>query len=1038
MIENKDGRARSERTKAELEEMLKREMAGLRPEEREALNIIIKELSQAPQGPTLLDTLTKVEYKRTPVDMETFVKDPYYLGKTCDNIYPKLLSDLEVLFSGGYHEAILTGSTGWGKTHIASIGVCRVLYELSCMQDPHKSFGLSHGSNLSILCTSVNVTLATKVVFEAIATKIKDSPYFEENFKFEDTKSEMRFPNGIWVAARASTDTSALGLNAMGAFMDEQNFLPRTAREAQMGVVDRAESIYNNIQRRMKGRFQKRGKLPGMLFVVSSKKTLDDFTAKRIRESKDDPTVFVRDYCLTGDTKIPLLDGTTSTLSALVESHGSGDPFWVYSIDANNQIVPGRAHHPRKTSNSEPVLKVLLDSGESVRATPWHPFRMLDGTYKRADELHSGDSLAPLYRRVDERGYEEVAQPCWEGRWQTTHHMVARQKYGSWPKRGSDGQPTVIHHENHNKRDNRPENLTWMEWTRHQEHHNKNMGLLLEYVRTDEHRKYASEHMAALHKDPKFVAERNVRGRAQFKAMWADPDKRETLSKSAGTRLSIFHTTERGRQLQRERNLKRWEGKRSITLEQILEGAKIGASVTVLAEKYGTSTGCICKMLKVAKLPKYSELKRSHGHFSPNHKVVSIENGGVEPVYDLTVDEHSNFAVGAEVFVHNSLWETRPDDQYSADKFWVLGGNETVHSKVLTDAEYAEIKTNVPENVTLIQVPEDFRRDFERDIEGSLRDLAGVASVAINPFIHRRESILEAVDHSRSHPFSSMVYDPSKKENFIWASMVREVVERDGSKVLRPILNPRAARRIHIDPSYRNDATGFCMAHIGGWKDVPRRAADGKEYMERAPLYVVDFILQIVPPAGGEIILSELRHLVYDLHAHGYMITGVTLDQWNSVDTIQQLNQRGFQSQVLSVDTTVDPYENLKTALYENRVSYYEYPVLTEELQQLERHSNGKKTKIDHPPKGKKDVADALSAVLFSLSSTGSALPLPFVRGLSYSGDAWMEEQRQSMLAGNKASTANMDLLPVFLKGGGGDDGGWNGSGGDGGGWYPG
>src|SRR6266481_3893670 len=111
MIDTKGGRSRSERTKEELEEMLKKEMAALSPVEREALEIVMKELSQ-PKGeaPTLLDTLTKIEYKRTPVDMETFIKDPYYLGNTCDNIYPKLLKDLEELFSGGYHEAVWTGS----------------------------------------------------------------------------------------------------------------------------------------------------------------------------------------------------------------------------------------------------------------------------------------------------------------------------------------------------------------------------------------------------------------------------------------------------------------------------------------------------------------------------------------------------------------------------------------------------------------------------------------------------------------------------------------------------------------------------------------------------------------------------------------------------------------------------------------------------------------------------------------------------------------------------------------------------------------
>lgn len=687
MIKNKNGRAKSHRTKAELEAMLAKEMATLNPEEREALNIVIRELANPPADAsnTFLDVLGKVEYKRTPVDMETFVRDPYYLGATCENIYPILMNDLTQLFSGGYHEAIFTGSIGWGKTHIATIGVARILYELSCMQDPHKSYGLAHGSNLSFVCTSVNETLAIKVVFESLATKIKSSPYFEENFPYEDTKKDLRFPGGIWVAARASTDTSALGLNAIGALMDETNFLPRTAKEMQSGVLDRAETIYNTIQRRMKSRFERQGKLPGMLFVVSSKKTMDDFTAKRIRDSHEDPTVFVRDY---------------------------------------------------------------------------------------------------------------------------------------------------------------------------------------------------------------------------------------------------------------------------------------------------------------------------------------------------------------------ALWDTKPEDQYTTKRFWVLCGTDSIPSRILTDEDYKQFSEKLPEGATLVDVPEDFRKDFERDLEGSIRDLAGVATVAINPFIHRREKIQEAIDVTRAHPFSTLVYDASKGGHFLWDAMVREVNERGFSdttnRVLRPILNPKALRHIHIDPSLRGDATGFVMTHVGGFKDVVRRGEDGKQFMERAPIYTVDLMLRIVPPTGDEIVLADLRHIVYDLSAHGYLITGVTLDSWQSADTIQQLNSRGYQSQILSVDTSTDPYENLKTALYEDRVKYYEYPPLLEELAQLERHYNGKKTKIDHPAKGRKDVADALAASCFALSTKGTAQPLPIMRGLSYSGDAWLEEQQQSVMAGNKEAPTNTDLLPAFLKGGGGGGGGWDGGSGGGGGWYPG
>ena len=146
-IKDLGGRVRSEQTPEELSKLLNDEFEGLSPEEKETVLLCLKEINdpaftqlQESQGEAparIIDVLNEAEYKTQPVDIETFVMDPYYLGKTCDVLYPKLLADMKELFSGNYGEAVLTGSIGWGKTFFASIAVCRILYELSCMRDPH-------------------------------------------------------------------------------------------------------------------------------------------------------------------------------------------------------------------------------------------------------------------------------------------------------------------------------------------------------------------------------------------------------------------------------------------------------------------------------------------------------------------------------------------------------------------------------------------------------------------------------------------------------------------------------------------------------------------------------------------------------------------------------------------------------------------------------------------------------------------------------------------------------------------------------------
>ena len=672
MISLKNGRARSVRTDAEVQGMLRKELEGLTPSERATLDLLLKEIQgkTASKEKKLIDILGSAEYKIPPVDIETFVKDPYYLGHSCDNIYPRLLDDLMELFDGGFYETVLTGSIGWGKTFLASIGICRILYELSCMKDPHASFGLARDTNISLVCFSVNEDLARKVAYENIVTKIKASPYFQENFPFEPTKKELRFPSNVWVAPRASTDTSALGLNVISFLMDEGNFMQ--TKKTVVGDESRAETIYNTIKRRIKSRFERQGRLPGMIFIVSSKQSNDDFTAKRIQESMDDPTIFVRDY---------------------------------------------------------------------------------------------------------------------------------------------------------------------------------------------------------------------------------------------------------------------------------------------------------------------------------------------------------------------AAWDVRPEDYARSKRFWVLCGSAETTSKILTDEEALQYKDNVPDGVVLIDVPEDFRRDFEKDLEGSIRDIAGVATVAIHPFIQRREKIRDAIDPTMQHPFSTLVYDMSKGGTFMWSNMTAPQQERGPGRVefarMRPRINPTKARHIHIDIGLKKDALGLCMAHVSGWRDVIRRTDDKREFVERAPTYVVDLLLRVVPPIGGEVLLSEVRHLVYDLSAHGYMITTVTLDQFQSADSMQAFSAKGYHSQLVSVDSTPAPYDNLKTALYEERIKYYGYQPLLDELTLLEEDLSGNRRKIDHPKKGSKDVADALAATLYTLSQQKLTEPLPILKSSSYSPGAWMEEQRQATLAGNFMAGANSNVLPAFLVGGGGLDDDW-------------
>lgn len=874
------------------------------------------------------------------------------------------------------------------NTFCASVAACRILYEISCLRDPHRSFGIAPGSNISLVALSVNELLAMHVAFENIAAKIKASPYFQAHFPFKPTRKELRFPNGVWVAARATTDTSALGLNVIGSFLDEINDLRKLKHRVStiVPVLDQAESLYTKLLRRMKSRFEKRGRMPGLMLLVSSAKSSEDFTARRVKAAQTDPTVFVRSYCLSGNTRVPLLDGTSPTIAELATRFGaSGESFEVYSFDLlSGRVVPGTALHPRITGRREEVLEVILDNGESILATPAHPFLLKSGEYRRADALAPGDSLMPLYRRLDERGYEELGQPWWGGRWQKTHHMAARARYGIWPKRGEDRLPTVVHHANFLKRDNRTSNLEVMEWTAHRELHAAVPVALQRYLFSEENSQRASARMRALHRDSEFAAARDARGRDHFRKLWDDPAFRAAASAAAGQRIAEFHRTEAGREAQRQRALVRWSRDRKIgkdVLSLIQERAAEGVTLAALSREIGCCGASIVGALKRAGLPSYTELKLAAGYTTPrNHQVVAVRGGGVADVYDLSVPGLENFAVGAGVFVHNSLWQTKPEDYVGSKYFHVLVGRGNVSSKILEPAEVPRYQdAKAVGDAVLISVPEDFRPDFESNLEDSIRDIGGVCTDAVSLYFQRRDKLVWNTE--REHPYSVEVWDPSTPGTFLWDQLVgtRVEVNEEGYEVeaQRPLVHPDAVRYIHIDPAYRHDAVGIAMGCVPSWVEVVRRTEDGSITKELAPLCYVDFVLRIVPPPGDEIILAELRTLVYTLAGHGFVIGGVTCDTWNSVEMIQMLKAKGFSAEHQSVDVTMAPYNTLKGALYEGRVDVYGYAPLFEELKYLIR--DDKRQKVDHlPEKGKsKDVADAVAGLIYKLHRVRSGVYAP-------------------------------------------------------------
>lgn len=304
-------------------------------------------------------------------------------------------------------------------------------------------------------------------------------------------------------------------------------------------------------------------------------------------------------------------------------------------------------------------------------------------------------------------------------------------------------------------------------------------------------------------------------------------------------------------------------------------------------------------------------------------------------------------------------------DQFSDKKFKVLVGNEKYRSRILEDKEYET--TEWEEDARFIDIPEDLKPDFEADIDQSLRDLAGISTVAMSTFFKDPQKIRDCIDDKRVHPFvcASNVnvkeWDSYRPYTMNWS----ELAVRDGDGVWKPKNYPHVRRHVHLDPGLTNDAFAIAIGCIAGLIKSERHV-DNETYVDFHPMFHIDFMLRIVGKPGMEVNFQNVRNFLYTFCDHGFSFGLISTDTFQSRENCQALEAKGFETKVLSVDESRDPYEYFKGAINNKRVSYYRHEHFLDEIVRLE--DNG--LKIDHLPGRSKDICDAIAGVVFTLGQT--------------------------------------------------------------------
>lgn len=295
------------------------------------------------------------------------------------------------------------------------------------------------------------------------------------------------------------------------------------------------------------------------------------------------------------------------------------------------------------------------------------------------------------------------------------------------------------------------------------------------------------------------------------------------------------------------------------------------------------------------------------------------------------------------IFVYDrTLWQIKPEGAYGAARFRLFLGDVSRKPRILEDGDEV-----APEDADIvIDVPQEFRSEFERDMLSAIRDIAGSSTFALHPFIINTEAVAQAFGKRSS------ILD----------------VERTDYATSRPkllpkrIIRPDEPRFAHVDLGLTGDSAGIAMGFVEGFKLV-RRSDDTIEMM---PLINIDLILEVALPRNGEIEFENIRRLFYALREQGVNLKWISFDSYQSADSLQILRQKGFVTGPASMDKTALPYEVMKSAFYDGRVKAPKHEKALSEIVRLER--NPQSGLIDHPQNYSKDCADAVAGVIYGLT----------------------------------------------------------------------
>lgn len=290
-------------------------------------------------------------------------------------------------------------------------------------------------------------------------------------------------------------------------------------------------------------------------------------------------------------------------------------------------------------------------------------------------------------------------------------------------------------------------------------------------------------------------------------------------------------------------------------------------------------------------------------------------------------------------------------------------------------------------------VPRDYFEEFKRRVKTSLQSICGVSTGASNRFFSSSVEIERAIELGEAsgilNPCTVERIPLSQEDNKeIYDYLTHKTfLTRQHSRIL-PKRHPDCPRFAHIDLATTSLA-GIGICHVVGQQLVEGLIRDGKPFDEYRTVIEYDFILTIQAGQTKPISIEKIQNFFFWLRDYcNYHFALITFDQYQSENSTQMLETRGFTTNKLSLVRTKIPLCAWRTAFDESRIRMYRQNQLVREAEEL---IDGDKA-VEHPQNGSDDTVHGAAGAFFNAHVSGYTGQGPIVSIPVMAGDRDIEE----------------------------------------------